>query len=363
MIMKRTLNRKELLLVASMLFGLFFGAGNLIFPVYMGQQAGRNLLPAALGFLVTGVGLPLLGVAALGSSRKDGVLEMSSQVGKGWGIVFTSLLYLTIGPFFAIPRCATVSFTVGLESLLPAGSHGIWLAAFSLLFFLAVLFFSLRPGKILTWVGKILNPLFLCFLGILMIRAVISPMGAIGEAEPLGNYQSAVFFQGFLEGYNTMDALAGLAFGIIVVNVIRGLGVEDADAVAKNTVKAGVFSSLLMAGIYVLVAGEGGTSGDGDCYQWLCVPGLYRAEGNFHARSYHHRRQCICGLQCDGESGTPVRAYDNPEQCLQELYIPEKADASRSTFNDKIQCVPGLYRPGRGGGSRRHYHHRRACVL
>ena len=140
--MKRTLNRKELLLVASMLFGLFFGAGNLIFPVYMGQQAGRNLLPATLGFLVTGVGLPLLGVAALGISRKDGVLEMSSQVGKGWGIIFTSLLYLTIGPFFAIPRCATVSFTVGLESLLPEGSHGIWLAVFSFLFFLAVLFFS-----------------------------------------------------------------------------------------------------------------------------------------------------------------------------------------------------------------------------
>ena len=148
--MKRTLNRKELLLVASMLFGLFFGAGNLIFPVYMGQQAGTNLLPATLGFLVTGVGLPLLGVAALGISRKDGVLEMSSQVGKGWGIVFTGLLYLTIGPFFAIPRCATVSFTVGLESFLPEGNHGIWLAGFSLMFFLVVLFFSLRPGKILT---------------------------------------------------------------------------------------------------------------------------------------------------------------------------------------------------------------------
>ena len=113
--MKKNLTFKELIFVASMLFGMFFGAGNLIFPIFMGQLAGHHVWAASAGFLITGVGLPLLGVAALGVSQKDGLLELSSQIGRKYGVFFTCLLYLTIGPFFAIPRCATVSFTVGIE--------------------------------------------------------------------------------------------------------------------------------------------------------------------------------------------------------------------------------------------------------
>ncbi len=258
--MKKHLSSKELILVASMLFGMFFGAGNLIFPVSMGQLAGSSLWAASAGFLITGVGLPLLGVAALGISRKEGLLELSSQVGKSYGIFFTCILYLTIGPFFAIPRCASMSFTVGIEGSIPSGIRAAALAGFSLIFFALVLFWSLRPGEILTWVGKILNPLFLCFLGILVIRALISPMGSIGAVSPSGSYAANAFAQGFLEGYNTMDALAGLAFGIIVVRTIRGLGVKDPSSVAGSTVKAGVFSSLLMAAIYLLTAIVGAQS-------------------------------------------------------------------------------------------------------
>ena len=121
------------------------------------------------------------------------------------------------------------------------------LSYFPFFSFAVVLFFSLRPGKILVWIGKILNPLFLCFLAILIVRALLSPMGAIRGVEPTGAYETQAFFTGVLEGYNTMDALAGLAFGIIVVQVVRGLGVEESGDVAKNTVKAGVFSSILMA--------------------------------------------------------------------------------------------------------------------
>ena len=133
--MKKHLSSKELILVASMLFGMFFGAGNLIFPVSMGQLAGSSLWAASAGFLITGVGLPLLGVAALGISRKEGLLELSSQVGKSYGIFFTCILYLTIGPFFAIPRCASMSFTVGIEGSIPSGIRAAALAGFSLIFF------------------------------------------------------------------------------------------------------------------------------------------------------------------------------------------------------------------------------------
>lgn len=258
--MKRSLNGKETVFVASMLFGMFFGAGNLIFPVSMGQLSGSNMWQAAAGFLITGVGLPLLGVAALGISREDGLMGLSSRVGRRYGKFFTCILYLTIGPFFAIPRCATVAYTVGVERIIPDSMQTAVLAVFSLLFFAAVLFFSLRPGEILTWIGKVLNPLFLLFLGLLVIRALLSPMGSISGAAPEGAYAAGAFYQGFLEGYNTMDALAGLAFGIIVVNVIRDLGVENPGDVAKNTVRSGILSSVLMAVIYVLVTVVGAQS-------------------------------------------------------------------------------------------------------
>ncbi len=252
--MKKKLTAKESVYVASMLFGMFFGAGNLIFPVEVGQQAGSHVWLAAVGLLITGVGLPLLGVAALGISRSGGLYELSSRAGKPYGMFFTCLLYLTIGPFFAIPRCATTSFTVGLEQILPESELSwLWLLLFSAAFFAVVLFFSLRPGKILTWIGKILNPVFLAFLAVLVVVALLRPGAAVSEVEPLGDYAGKPFFTGFLAGYNTMDALASLAFGIVVVQVIRGLGVEEPGAVAGSTVRAGVFSCLFMGLIYVAV--------------------------------------------------------------------------------------------------------------
>ena len=259
--MKQKLSGRDYTYVASMLFGMFFGAGNLIFPVHMGQMAGSNIWPAIIGFCVTGVGLPLLGVAALGISRSGGLFELGSRVGKPYSMFFTCLLYLTIGPFFAIPRCATTSFTVGLEQVLPQGGNmRLCLLAFSAAFFAAALFFSLRPGKILVWVGKVLNPCFLLFLAVLIVSAMLHPTAAVADVVPEGKYAAQPFFTGFLEGYNTMDALASLAFGIIVVQVIRDLGVQEPGAIAGSTVRAGVMSCLLMALIYVAVAIVGAQS-------------------------------------------------------------------------------------------------------
>lgn len=259
--LKEKLNKNELISIASMLFGLFFGAGNLIFPIYMGQLAGKHILSAIIGFLITGVGLPLLGVTAIGISRSNGLTELSGKVGRGYSIFFTCALYLTIGPFFAIPRCATVPFTVGIEPLIGSASAFPYaLTVFSAIFFAVVLGFSLYPGKILTWVGKILNPLFLIFLGILVITALINPPGGIAEIAPSGSYVSKAFMTGFLDGYNTMDALAGLAFGIIVIDVIKGFGIKEPGAVAKSTVHAGVFSCLIMAVIYIAVTVVGAQS-------------------------------------------------------------------------------------------------------
>lgn len=259
--MKEHLSAKETLYISVMLFGLFFGAGNLIFPVYLGHMAGHNVWLAAAGFLATGVGMPLLGVTALGVSRSGGLLGLSSRAGERYGYFFTCALYMTIGPLFAIPRCATVSFTVGAAPLLGAEAGALPLAVFSFCFFAAVLALSLNPGRILTWVGKVLTPLFLVFLGAMVITALAAPAGDVSSAAPQPAYVSGAFAKGFIEGYNTMDALASLAFGIVVVNVIKGLGVEQPRAVAANTVKAGVLSCTIMAVIYLAIAVVGAQSG------------------------------------------------------------------------------------------------------
>ena len=248
---KLTLRQK--ILVAGTLFGMFFGAGNLIFPVHLGQMAGQNALPAIIGFIITAVGIPILGVAAIGVTHSDGLQTLSGKVGKGYGIFFTCLLYLTIGPLFAIPRCATVSFTTGITPLLGADSpERLYLLLFSAVFFAFVLFFSLRPGKITVWIGKIINPLFLFFFAVLMLAALLAPGAAVSAVEPVEAYRSDAFFPALIEGYGTMDAIAGLAFGIVVIDVIRRMGVDNDDAIAEDVLFSGLLTGALMALIYVV---------------------------------------------------------------------------------------------------------------
>ena len=248
----KKLNLRQKILVAGTLFGMFFGAGNLIFPVHLGQMAGSNVLPAIIGFIITAVGIPIFGVAAIGITHSDGLQTLSGKVGKGYGIFFTCILYLTIGPLFAIPRCATVSFTTGLAPLVSAEREGLALLLFSAVFFAFVLFFSLRPGKITVWIGKIINPLFLVFLAVLVIAALVNPGASVSSVEPAESYRTGAFAASFIEGYGTMDAIAGLAFGIVVIDVIRRMGVENDDIVARDVLSSGILTGILMAVIYVL---------------------------------------------------------------------------------------------------------------
>lgn len=250
--MEKRLTFKQRILVAGTLFGMFFGAGNLIFPVHLGQAAGSNVVSAMIGFVITAVGIPILGVAAIGITHSDGLQALASKVGRGYGYVFTCLLYLTIGPFFAIPRCATTSFTTGIQPMLGSGtSENMALLVFSLLFFALVLFFSLRPANITVWIGKIINPLFLVFLGILVVTALCSPGASVSAVEPEAAYKEGALFSALIEGYGTMDAIAGLAFGIVVIDIIRAMGITDDSAVARDVLHSGILTGILMAGIYV----------------------------------------------------------------------------------------------------------------
>lgn len=259
--MKTKLTAGELITISSMLFGLFFGAGNLIFPAYFGQMAGNHIFSALGGFLITAVGMPLLSVISLGLTGSNGLLELSQKVGKKFGYIFTIALYLAIGPFFAAPRCLTVPFEIGVKPLLPGDADtGAALFIFTFIMYVLMLWFSLTPGKLLTWIGKFLNPIFIAVLGVLLTIALLNPAGPIAAFEAQGAYEKTALLQGILDGYNTMDTLAGLAFGIIVVEVIQEQGITSPDHIAKNTVKAGIFSCGFMGVIYFLVALAGAES-------------------------------------------------------------------------------------------------------
>lgn len=249
----RKLTWKDYLVVASLLFGLFFGAGNLIFPLHLGQLAGANWGTAAVGFLITGVLLPLLSVLAVAITHADGVYDIGKPLGAGFAVVFMVLIHATIGPLFGTPRTATVSFTVGMAPFLPKNMQGTALLVFSALFFLAAFAFSYHQNNILSNVGKVLNPLFLSLLFLVFVVAFARPLGNPQTAAVTSAYKHGALVNGFLEGYNTMDALAGLAFGITVVTAVRGMGQKDAKSVSKVVAKSGLLAVLSIGFVYLLL--------------------------------------------------------------------------------------------------------------
>lgn len=123
-----------------------------------------------------------------------------------------------------------------------AVSERMTLFLFSAVFFALVLLFSLRPGNITLWIGKIINPLFLFFLGILIVSALLHPGAPASATIPDASYQSGALFQALSEGYGTMDAIAGLAFGIIVINVIRQMGVQNDEVIAGEVLHSGILA-------------------------------------------------------------------------------------------------------------------------
>ncbi|WP_422121945.1 branched-chain amino acid transport system II carrier protein [Planococcus sp. X10-3] len=256
--MDSKLSFKSYAVVGMMLFALFFGAGNLIFPAQLGQYAGTEVGIAILGFLITGVGLPLLGILAIGYSKSNDLQDLSSRVHPVYGVLFTSLLYLTIGPFFALPRTGAVAYEVGIAPFVNAGSMGTILLVFSIVFFAIALFISLNPSKIVNSIGQFLSPAILVTLAVLLVAAFIAPMGGAGS--PQGGYMDNAFMTGFLEGYNTMDALASLVFGIIVIAAIRKMGVNSPKGVLTATLKSGLVAAALLAIVYTGIALLGSTS-------------------------------------------------------------------------------------------------------
>ncbi|MFD6440206.1 branched-chain amino acid transport system II carrier protein [Peribacillus sp. NPDC060186] len=247
-----------IIIIGLMLFALFFGAGNLIFPPMLGQMAGTNVWKANAGFLVTGVGLPLLAITAFVFSGKDDLRSLASRVHPVFGIVFATVLYLAIGPFFAIPRAGNVSFEIGVKPFVMDHAGSLPLVIFTIIFFIIACLLSLNPTKIIDVVGKFLTPIKLTFIGFLVIIAVIHPIGSFQA--PIKGYTSHVFFKGFQEGYLTLDALVAFAFGIIIVNAIKEKGATTKKEIMTVCVKATAIAATLLILIYTALSFMGASS-------------------------------------------------------------------------------------------------------
>ncbi|MEK3889970.1 branched-chain amino acid transport system II carrier protein [Bacillus sp. FSL K6-3431] len=253
------LSIKKNITVGLMLFALFLGAGNIIFPPELGQMAGENIIISMIGFLITGVGLPLLAVIAIAKSGSDFEL-IASRVHPLFGIIFTIIVYLSIGPFFGIPRTATVSYEIGIVPFLPEIlQNSRWtLAVFTILFFVITVLFALNPTKLVDRVGKILTPVLLIVIGLLALKSFITPMGEIGA--PLGSYVDNAFFESFVQGYLTMDVIAALAFGIVVINALHNEGVRESKSLVKATIIAGAIAAAGLSLVYISLGYIGATS-------------------------------------------------------------------------------------------------------
>ena len=181
-----------------MMFSIYFGAGNLIFPPALGQAAGDHTLLAMLGFMTTGIGLPLLGITAIALAGGEYVPLLRA---KTWPLFATALLiilYLIIGPLFAMPRTGAVSFEIGIRPFLAEENLGIGQLIYTAIFFTASYYLALNPNKIIDRVGKMLTPALLIVLGILFVQAFHAPLGTV--LAPTGSYIDAPFAQGFQDG-------------------------------------------------------------------------------------------------------------------------------------------------------------------
>lgn len=253
----KVLKGQDILALGFMTFALFVGAGNIIFPPIVGLQSGPHVWMAALGFLVTAVGLPVITVVAL-AKVGGGMDALSSPIGKFFGGLLAAVCYLSVGPLFATPRTATVSFEVGVAPL--TGESPLALFIYSLVYFIIVLAVSMYPGKLLDTVGRFLAPLKILALAALGIAAFALPAGTIGEAQPA--YVAAPFSQGFINGYLTMDTLGALVFGIVIVNAIRSRGVESPKLITRYAIIAGLIAGLGLALVYISLFRLGAGSHD-----------------------------------------------------------------------------------------------------
>ncbi len=237
---------KKGFLIGLLLFGIFFGAGNLIFPAELGFRAGENFYPAILGFVLSGVGIAII-TLVLGTMVKGGYKnEISIKVDPHYATAYLTLLYLAIGPFFAIPRTAGTSFSIGIAPV--TGNGRLPLLIFSAIYFLFAYLIAINPSKLMDRVGKILTPMFAMLIIILIVIGNMN-FHAINQGEMSG--VMSALKTGFLEGYNTLDALAAVSFCLIATSSIKTFGFSSKKEYIKIMTVVGIVTTIFFSTLYI----------------------------------------------------------------------------------------------------------------
>ena len=249
------MRKSDILGMGLMVFAFFLGAGNLIFPPWAGQQAGENLWLALIGFLVTDVGLSLLAIIAIalvGSPE-----SLTRDIPGFLSPLFWIVVYIIIGPAFAVPRTSVVAYEVGLMPWLPDSSP-LYLALYSAVFFSIVLWLCIFPGKLVNVVGKILTPVLMTVLGALCIAMLLKPSQPFGEG--IGAWHEHAMLEGAVQGYLTMDTLGALAFGIVIAATIKRYGITEHRQVVKYAIQASLIAGIGLSLVYLGLFYLGGLS-------------------------------------------------------------------------------------------------------
>lgn len=247
---------RTLLVTGLALFAMYFGAGNLIFPVMIGIEAGTSVTPAITGFILTGVILPVLGMVAA-ATAPEGVEQIADRIGHRPGVVFTVIIFLSTGMLYAIPRVASVSYEMVVAPV--AGGGWASQAAFLAVFFLATYLLAINPKGLLDRIGGWLTPVLLVFLFILILAAAITL--PLDQGPAAGDYAGTPLTTGLIKGYFTMDAIASLVFGIVIISSLRRRGWNEPRKLFIGTALAGVIAGIALTAVYLGLASIGARLG------------------------------------------------------------------------------------------------------
>ncbi|MBU5306565.1 branched-chain amino acid transport system II carrier protein [Clostridioides mangenotii] len=235
---------KDMMVVGFALFAMFFGAGNLIFPPYLGVLTGPQWWVSFSGFVFADVGLALLAVIAL-IKYNGNAEEMLSRCGKKLGIIMGSAIVICIGPLVAIPRTAASTYEIGILPTIGSGFNPI---LFSVIFFAITLVLSIRPSKVVDIVGQYLTPALLVALAVLIIKGIMTPLGDIRPNSLI----DAAFAEGITQGYQTMDALAAIIFSSVIILSVIGKGYTGEKEKFKMTIGSGIVAAV---GLFLVYGG------------------------------------------------------------------------------------------------------------